>query len=95
MGGCVFLSQIFGRMNSPLRILILAAFLMLIFNPLLLKHDIGFQLSFLATAGIITFSSFFNKCFQFLPKIAREITAVSFSGNILVFHLIGYYFGKV
>ena len=41
------------RMGNPINILLLAATVMLIFNPLILIYDLGFQLSFLASLGLI------------------------------------------
>lgn len=52
MGGIVFTSQILGRQNLPVYALALAGFGMLFVSPPLLE-DIGFQLSFLATLGIL------------------------------------------
>lgn len=49
------LAFLFGRMRSPLNTLLLAAGIMLMFNPLLLRDDIGFQLSFLAVWGMMLF----------------------------------------
>ncbi|MDI6592135.1 MAG: ComEC/Rec2 family competence protein, partial [Patescibacteria group bacterium] len=53
MGGLFLLAQYFGRMAASSRSIVFAAALMLFQNPLLLKLDVGFQLSFLAMMGII------------------------------------------
>src|SRR3989344_4582867 len=53
MGCIALLAQKLGRQNTTRRILVLAAALMLLQNPLLLIYDVGFQLSFLASLGII------------------------------------------
>jgi len=53
MGGLVFLALYYGRLSSIIRALVFSAALMLIFNPRLLRDDIGFQLSFAAVSGII------------------------------------------
>jgi competence protein ComEC len=42
-----------GRLANAQNAIIFAASVMLIFNPLLLRYDVGFQLSFLATLGIV------------------------------------------
>lgn len=52
MASFVYLGQIFGRKTNSGRILFIAALIMLIFEPFLL-WDVGFQLSFLATAGLV------------------------------------------
>lgn len=52
MGILVFTSQILGKQNLASYGLFLAGFVMLYFNPLLIL-DVGFQLSFLATFGLL------------------------------------------
>lgn len=53
MGGLAFLAIYHGRTSSLVNALIFSAAIMLIFNPRLLRDDLGFQLSFLALIGII------------------------------------------
>jgi len=53
MGGLYLLAQKLGRQSFGIRVIVLACAVMLIFNPLLLIYDIGFQLSFLAVIGLI------------------------------------------
>lgn len=53
MGSVLLLSQIFGRQNSSSRMLVLAAAIMALQNPMVVCFDISFQLSFLASLGII------------------------------------------
>jgi competence protein ComEC len=52
MGILVFLAQLTGRQNSSFLALFFAGFVMLMRSPFLIL-DIGFQLSFLATLGLI------------------------------------------
>ncbi len=56
MGILVFSAQIIGRQSISFLGLFAAAFMMLFINPTLL-FDIGFQLSFMATAGLILLPS--------------------------------------
>jgi len=53
MGFLALLALYYERLSSLTRALVLTAAVMLIFNPRLLRDDIGFQLSFLALLGII------------------------------------------
>lgn len=53
LGGTTQLSKHLGRKSSGLHLLLLVASVMLIWNPLLLLGDIGFQLSILSTLGLI------------------------------------------
>jgi competence protein ComEC len=95
MGSAVMGAGFWGRMNRSHRTLILTALIMLVFNPLLLGYDIGFQLSFAAVIGIISFAPFFKKTLSFLPKIVGEITAVSFSAYVFSLPLLIYHFQEV
>jgi competence protein ComEC len=52
MGSLTFLAQFLGREKDGVRALFFAGGVMLLANPLIL-FDLGFQLSFLATAGIL------------------------------------------
>lgn len=53
MAAVVVLAELVGRPRSPWRPLLLAAAVMVAFNPLVLRYDVGFQLSFAAVAGIL------------------------------------------
>ena len=52
MAGIAFSANLFGRQYSGLYVLILVGFTMLLWDPVLLT-DVGFQLSVLATGGIL------------------------------------------
>lgn len=62
MGIAVFSSQILGRQSLAVYTLALAGFIMLFISPPILE-DIGFQLSFLSTLGILYIKSILNKPF--------------------------------
>ncbi len=53
MGGLALIAIRYERSSSLIKALVFAAALMLAFNPMLLRNDLGFQLSFLALLGII------------------------------------------
>ncbi len=53
MGFLLLWSVYLGRLGSALRAVLLVCALNLLFNPLLLRHNIGFNLSYLSTIGII------------------------------------------
>jgi competence protein ComEC len=94
MGVCAFAAFFFGRMSRSINMLLLACAVMLFFQPLLLRFDIGFQLSFLATLAIITAAPFVN---QFVPKefVGRgfvEIALLTFAVELFVVPLIVYQF---
>lgn len=76
-------AQILGRQNSGFHILILTAGLMLIWNPLLLQ-SVAFQLSFAATAGIITLKPLFKLNGIFMEDLSMTLAAQIASLPILL-----------
>lgn len=97
MVSLLFLAQIIGRQSFNLRTLVLAGFLILLENPLLLKFDLGFQLSFLAVLGIILMGPVFNQWLNALFKnrfdFMREITAMTLSAQVFTLPLLISSFG--
>jgi len=68
MGGAYLLAQKLGRQAFSFRIIVLAAAIMLLVNPLLLFYDVGFQLSFLAVLGLIYSEPLIRSFLKFLLK---------------------------
>lgn len=68
MGSLMLIAQRLGRTADAFRILVIAAVLMILQNPLVLRFDQGFQLSFLAVIGMIYLSKPLEKYLQFIPK---------------------------
>jgi competence protein ComEC len=83
-----------GRLTSAENAIIFAGAVMLFSNPLLLRYDVGFQLSFLATLGIVLSSSFWEKSFIKKQKALgiSEAIALSLSAQIFVLPIIAYNF---
>lgn len=93
MGGAMLMGQIIGRPSASWRFLVYAAALMLAFNPLLLLRDIGFQLSFVAVAGILSFAPTILRFSEKIPvpEFIRQVMAVSLAAYgstapLLLFH---------
>jgi len=99
MGVLLLLAQNFGRLANPERIMIFALTLMLVINPLLLKNDIGFQLSFLAFSGLIYLSPWFLKILKKLkvPEFCqiRMSLASTLSAQIFCLPILLYNFGQL
>ncbi|MEX2145102.1 MAG: ComEC/Rec2 family competence protein [Candidatus Spechtbacterales bacterium] len=74
MVGILFVAQFIGRPNSSWRALLAAAAVMVLLNPYIARYDVGFQLSFLAVAGILLFSERIEIFFKKLQKYSVEIT---------------------
>lgn len=64
MGFLVLLAMQLGRLNKLTNSLVLAGVVLLIFNPRLLRDDIGFQLSFLAVLGIAYVYPIFDNIYK-------------------------------
>ena len=97
MASLLLFCQRIGREGAMSRILLLALFLMLLFNPFFLRYDVGFQLSFLATLGIIYLYPFFERLFNKL-QILKEykissILAITFSAQSFTLPILIYNFG--
>ena len=60
MASFAYGAVLFGRQNYSLLALLFAAFLMIIFQPNVI-FDVGFQLSFMATIGILFIKPFFDR----------------------------------
>lgn len=94
MVSLVFAAQFSGRNLLGERLLALAAFLLLWENPLLLRYDPGFQLSFLAMAGLIFWQPFFlEKIFAAWPNFLRQNLSTVFAAQVFVFPIVGRNFG--
>ncbi|MEK9130992.1 MAG: ComEC/Rec2 family competence protein [Patescibacteria group bacterium] len=84
MAVTVLLATHSGRATSPRNLILLAAAVMLATNPRLLRDDVGFQLSMLATTGIAVLSTRLNKTFAFIPKAIglRQAMATTISATL-------------
>jgi competence protein ComEC len=86
-----------GNAFNITRALALAGFFMVLHNPYILYFDLSFQLSFLATLGLIYLSPLFEKYFMWLPKKAglREIASATIATQIFVLPFILYKMGTL
>jgi len=94
MGALLIWAMKNGRLANSGNAIVFAGAIMLLLNPLLLRYDIGFQLSFLATLGIVYFSPFLqtnlinkNKTFGLW-----EILILTLSAQLFVLPIIFYNF---
>jgi competence protein ComEC len=88
-----------GRMYLAPWALLIAALAILIFNPLLLLYDVGFQLSFLAVLGIIYLSPVFDfylaRFWFFKNKGVRKITSMTLGAQVFTLPILVYNFGTI
>jgi competence protein ComEC len=94
MGSLAFFAIFFGRQRFSLYSLILSAVIMFLFKPSIVSN-ISFQLSFLATTGIILFHERIFSLFKRLPNPLNGDLATTLSAQILVIPVIFYHFGSV
>lgn len=96
MASLLLIMSLTGRVYLVLRGLFVAAGLMVLWNPYSLAFDTGFQLSFLATLGLIVFSPYLKEKLELLPeKIGvREFMTATLATQLFVLPLLLYQMGE-
>lgn len=94
MGSFSQTAHIFGRRSAGLRSLFITAYAMAFVSPFIVFFDIGFQLSFAATAGILAFTAPLKRYFSFLPNFfgLRDALVITWAAQIFTTPLIIFYF---
>ena len=87
MGSIALLATVLGRQKDALRAFLIAGILMLIFNPEWLS-DLSFQLSFLATLGLIIFVPVIDRFIPGKGALLREDLVTTLSAQLLVWPLV-------
>ena len=97
MAFLVIVARLTGNNALVIRMLFLSAFIMLWANPMLLLYNPSFQLSFVATLGLVTLAPWVAKYLWFIPnpKIAqiRELVSATLATQIMVTPLLLYMMG--
>jgi len=90
MGSLVLIGKYSARITSPLRLMLLTATAMSLLNPFILLYDLGFQLSFLSTFGLLYLTSFFERLFFWIPSLfsLRESLATTMAATATTLPLI-------
>jgi competence protein ComEC len=91
MGSILYLGLALGRLSFSFQSLTLATSLILISNPFALRYDPGFQLSFLASFGIITLAPKIKKALG-NQSLFKNIFSMNLSAQIFTLPLSLYYF---
>ncbi|KKR70937.1 MAG: ComEC/Rec2-related protein [Candidatus Roizmanbacteria bacterium GW2011_GWB1_40_7] len=96
MGILILWARETGKIYQALSALVFAAFLMTLVNPKIIRFDASFQLSFLATAGLIFMSPRIEKYFLWFPNFwkIRENLISTLSTQIFVLPLLIYLGGN-
>jgi competence protein ComEC len=97
MAGIALIADLIRRDYSVHRALAFAALIMLIANPLILMHDPSFQLSFLATVGLVLLASPIEEHLRFIPEKfgMRGTVASCLATQIFVSPYILYMMGQI
>ena len=94
MGSVVLLALAMDTKVKPLGSLLVVAVVILLFNPLLIS-DLGFQLSFLATLGLIVTLPQLQAKLDWLPPTVTTLIAVPLAASIWVLPLLCYVFNTL
>lgn len=97
MGIIALLAKHVGRASRIGNVMLTAAVLMVLQNPLVLWYDAGFQLSFLSTLGLVYVGPLLQKWEKYLPEWLglRENIMSTFAAIISTLPLILYQFGRL
>ncbi|MDO8504191.1 MAG: ComEC/Rec2 family competence protein [bacterium] len=97
MAGVFLSAQRLGRLSSASRAIVFASTFMLALNPLLLRLDVGFQLSFLAIMGIVYLQQFFQVLLRKIPNPKlfplRTTLSATLSAQVFTLPILIYNFG--
>ncbi len=94
MGAMILIAHRIGRQSSAAMAIVITAAVMIFINPLILRFDVGFQLSFAAFMGIIYLGPMITNILPIKNKSIREITAMTLGAQIMAYPIILYYFGN-
>lgn len=93
MASLAFWAQGVGRLSFSWRVLFLTVLIMLIFNPSW-AGDIGFILSFVATASLMLFQTKINNYLKIVPSFLKEGLSTSIAAQIGVAPILFASFGS-
>lgn len=93
MFGLASLATIFGRQKEGWWLLVVAAALMLLINPEWIL-DLSFQLSFLATFGVVVVAPLLLKSLDKIPFLGQDL-AVTLGAQVMVAPVIAAHFHQV
>lgn len=101
MGSLGLLAAIIGRQAKIEHTIFVTAGIMILLNPLIVRFDAGFQLSFLAVLGLIYFAPKFDKWFERIPRYekihrsVREAISATFGAQLMTWPVILILFGQI
>lgn len=96
--GCLTLWGLFaGRKSQVFFALLWSAFFMVFWNPYILVYDVGFQLSFASTFGLLVFVPILGEWFPKMDTLGeiREALLLTVAAQIATFPFMAFHFGRV
>jgi competence protein ComEC len=96
MAALVLIAKQIGRTYTVIRSLLITGIVMVLINPYLLGFDVGFQLSFIATLGLILLAPCIEKYVKFMPTTIglREFLTATIATQIFVTPMLLYHIGE-
>ena len=94
MVSMIVIGKTYNRYINSLNILAVSAFLLLLYDPYFIT-EVGFQLAYIAIAGLIILRPIVYKCLKFKNKWADKLWAlcsVSIAAQVITFPLSAFYF---
>ncbi len=89
MGGLALAARLIGRPYDIARALLVAVILMVFINPKILVFDVSFQLSVIATLGMIYIAPILSRKLYWIPFVSfREIVSATIAAQIAVLPFI-------
>lgn len=97
MASILLVGKLMGRTYDVLRALLFAAAVMVLINPYILLYDIGFQLSFMATLGLVVVLPQFESTLMTQSRTLklRDLFIATVVTQVFVLPLLMYYIGEV
>ncbi len=97
MGGLIIAGNFVHRKLDVLRLLSITGIIMTLFNPLSALYDPSFQLSFLATFGLISFGPWSARKLSFVSDIGglKEVVSATIGSQIMTLPYLAYSVGAV
>jgi competence protein ComEC len=94
MGALIVGLRLLGREIPIWKLMVLTATIMCLVGPLSLRYDVGFQLSFAATYGLLVFGSAYDDMAADLPSLfeVRENISATLAATVLTAPIIAWHF---
>lgn len=94
LAGLFVLARTIGRQGAIFRLILATAVMMTVQNPLILRYDIGFQLSFMAMLGLVLFATRIETLLQTwpIPTWLKQTISATLAAQLTTTPVIIHYF---